>query len=67
MNKDMPEWFIMAGVPYVRADRSIDMAKFWFKRILAGKATIDDVPERWRDSVQMMLNEAAKQDKTENE
>lgn len=36
------------------------MAKFWFKRILAGKATIDDVPKRWRESVQMLINEAAK-------
>lgn len=42
------------------------MAKFWFKRILAGKATIEDVPERWRESVQMMLNEQAKKGEDEN-
>lgn len=36
------------------------MAKFWFKRIMAGKATIDDVPECWRESVQMLINEATK-------
>lgn len=36
------------------------MAKFWFKRILAGKATIDDVPERWRESVQAYLDAESK-------
>lgn len=36
------------------------MAKFWFKLIIAGKRTIDDVPQLWRESVQMLLNEHSK-------
>ena len=32
------------------------MAKLYAKRILDGKMTIDDVPERWRAEVEAMLN-----------
>lgn len=31
------------------------MAKIWYRLILQGKATIDDVPERWREEVREML------------
>lgn len=33
------------------------MAKIYYKRIKAGIMTIDEVPERWRASVQAMLDE----------
>lgn len=33
------------------------MAKFYGKRILAGKMTIDDVPERWRKATEEWLAE----------
>ena len=32
------------------------MVKFWVNRIHAGKATIDDVPERWREAVRLEIN-----------
>ena len=32
------------------------MAKIYYKQIKAGKITIDDVPKRWRDAVQAMLD-----------
>ena len=32
------------------------MANLYAKRILDGKMTIDDVPERWRAEVEAMLN-----------
>lgn len=32
------------------------MAKLYAKRILDGKMTIDDVPERWRAEVEALLN-----------
>lgn len=32
------------------------MAKIYYKRIKAGKMTIDDVPERWRAAVQALLD-----------
>lgn len=31
------------------------MVNFYVKRILAGKMTIDEVPERWRDEVREAL------------
>lgn len=31
------------------------MAKFWVNRIRQGKATIEDVPERWREEVRALL------------
>ena len=31
------------------------MAKFWANRIKRGKATIDDVPEKWREEVRALL------------
>lgn len=33
------------------------MAKIYYNRIKAGKWSIEDVPERWRDAVLEMLNE----------
>ena len=33
------------------------MAKLYVKRIKAGKMTIEDVPEHWRDEVRRMLEE----------
>lgn len=33
------------------------MAKIYYKRILAGKMTLEEVPERWRAEVEEMLNE----------
>ena len=32
------------------------MAKIYYRKIKAGKMTIEDVPERWRDTVQAMLD-----------
>jgi hypothetical protein len=32
------------------------MAKIYYRRILAGAMTIEDVPVRWRDEVQALLN-----------
>lgn len=31
------------------------MDKFWANRIRQGKATIEDVPERWREEVRALL------------
>ena len=31
------------------------MAKIYYKRIIAGLMTIDEVPERWREEVRRML------------
>lgn len=31
------------------------MAKFYYTRILLGKMTIDDVPEKWRSAVRELL------------
>lgn len=31
------------------------MAKFWYLRVKRGKATIDQVPELWREEVRKML------------
>ena len=33
------------------------MAKIYYKRIKAGIMTIDEVPARWREAVQRLLNE----------
>lgn len=33
------------------------MAKIFYKRILDGVITLDDVPERWRDAVLALLEE----------
>ena len=32
------------------------MAKIYYRQIKAGKMTIADVPERWRDEVQALLD-----------
>ena len=32
------------------------MAKIYYRQIKAGKITIDDVPDRWRDAVQDLLD-----------
>lgn len=31
------------------------MAKIYYKRILAGQMTIDEVPDKWREEVRKML------------
>lgn len=33
------------------------MAKIYYRKIKAGQMTIDDVPERWREAVQALLEE----------
>jgi len=33
------------------------MAKIYVRKIKAGQMTIDDVPERWREEVEKMLND----------
>ena len=33
------------------------MAKLYLRKIIAEEMTIDDVPERWRDEVQSLLDE----------
>lgn len=32
------------------------MVKFYYLRIIMGKMTLSDVPERWRDAVAAMLD-----------
>lgn len=32
------------------------MAKIYYRQIKAGNITIDDVPDRWRDEVQALLD-----------
>lgn len=34
------------------------MAKIYFRRIMAGQMTLEEVPERWREQVREMLEEA---------
>lgn len=34
------------------------MAKIYYKRIIAGRMTIEEVPERWRAKVQEMIDQA---------
>lgn len=31
------------------------MAYFWYKLVKSGMKTVDDVPEKWRDEVEEML------------
>lgn len=31
------------------------MAYFWYKLVKSGMKTVDDVPEKWRDEVEKML------------
>jgi hypothetical protein len=33
------------------------MAKIYYRRIVAGKMTLEEVPERWREEVQKLLDE----------
>lgn len=33
------------------------MAKIYYKRILAGQMTLEEVPEKWREAVRQMLEE----------
>lgn len=33
------------------------MAKIYYRKIIDGEMTIDDVPERWRTAVQALLDE----------
>lgn len=33
------------------------MAKIYFRRIMAGDMTLDEVPTRWREAVRLMLEE----------
>lgn len=33
------------------------MAKIYYRKIKAGQMTTEDVPERWRDAVQALLDE----------
>lgn len=33
------------------------MAKIFYKRILAGVITLEDVPDHWRETVRKMLEE----------
>ena len=33
------------------------MAKIYYRRILAEEMTIEDVPERWREEVRVLLEE----------
>lgn len=32
------------------------MAKIYYRRIIEGKMTIEDVPERWRTAVQELID-----------
>ena len=36
------------------------MAWIYYRRIKAGAMTIDDVPDRWKEAVQKLLNEEPK-------
>ena len=33
------------------------MAKIYYRRIIAGEMTLDDVPERWKEAVRKLLEE----------
>lgn len=33
------------------------MAEFWYKLVKSGKKTLDEVPEKWREEVERMLEE----------
>ena len=32
------------------------MAKIYYRRIVAGEMTLEEVPKRWREEVQVLLN-----------
>lgn len=32
------------------------MAKIYYRQIMAGKITLDDVPPRWKEEVEKLLN-----------
>jgi len=32
------------------------MAKIYYRKIIAGQMTIDEVPERWKEAVQALLD-----------
>lgn len=38
------------------------MAKIYYRRIVAGDMTIEDVPERWRAATQALLDAAVEND-----
>lgn len=38
------------------------MAKIYYRRIVAGVMSIEDVPERWRAATQALLDVAAEND-----
>jgi hypothetical protein len=33
------------------------MAKIYYRRIMAGEMTLEEVPKRWREEVQKLLDE----------
>jgi hypothetical protein len=33
------------------------MAKIYYRRIVAGEMTLEDVPERWREAVRQLLED----------
>ena len=33
------------------------MAKIYYRKILAGKMTVEEVPERWREAVEELLGD----------
>ena len=33
------------------------MAEFWYKLVISGKKTIDQVPEKWREIVRKMIED----------
>lgn len=35
------------------------MAKIYYKRILSGQMTLDEVPEKWREEVRKLMEENA--------
>lgn len=35
------------------------MAKIYLRKILVGEMTLEQVPERWREQVEELLNEAS--------
>ena len=39
------------------------MAKIYYRRIVAGKMTLEEVPERWREEVQNLLDEVPQSSK----
>lgn len=43
--------------PRWRPERSKTMAKIYVRRIKAGLMTIDDVPARWREQVEKLLED----------